>query len=185
MKLKRPIIRDTHNSLAYVPLGKTIAHGFAIVDLDDADYIQQHNWSTDTNGYARRFLTGGGLKGGYVYMHQELCPVREGFTVDHVNRNNQDNRRNNLREATMHEQMMNRSLHSRKTKDRTSIYKGVCRVNKIKGKPWQYAIYSYDIVGGKLYGYTETEEEAAHIYNQLAEVWHGDRAVLNDIQWKN
>jgi hypothetical protein len=154
---RRNAVKDYAKNIAYIPLGRYISKGFAIVDLEDADTLQEYYWHTDTNGYP--ISTTGLQRGtGNIYMHTLVCPVRKGYHTDHINRNVKDNRSSNLREATVEENMQNRRTHQ--TLNRTSKHKGVCFVGKSKNAQWQYSLYSIHLPKGKVYGYTATEEEA-------------------------
>jgi hypothetical protein len=181
---KRKAILDYNNSIAYIPLGRYISSGFAIVDIQDS-WLDDYWWRTDSSGYA---VSSTGLRRGQgnLYMHRLLLLPKEGFTVDHVNRKVTDNRRSNLRYATKKQQMQNRSAHC--FNGRTSRYKGVCLVKRRATKKdgttveylsWQYSLYSALCPGGRAGGQAKTEKDAALKYNDLAIKYHGDRAVLN------
>lgn len=70
--------------------------------IEDYDIIKDQCWY-NKNGYARTCLKESGK---YVYMH-ELIGCKN---FDHKNRNRSDNRRENLRPATVGENVRNRSL---------------------------------------------------------------------------
>lgn len=173
------IKKKPSKGIALVPIGVDAIYGYTTISIEDVDLVKGYHWGKDGRGYVR--TSGGCKRGTALYMHKLLCPVRKGYSVDHKNRDILDNRRSNLREATPHMQSMNRVVHSFKSKNRTSDYKGVCLVNRIKGKPWQYALYSTSISGGRIYGYVATEKEAALKYNKLAKKYHGELAVLNEV----
>ena len=84
--------------------------------------------------------------------------------VDHINGNRLDNRRSNLRVCTARENRRNACKRS----DNTSGYKGVIRV----GRDGSYrAVLA---VGG-----FTSPEEAARVYDILAEAAYGEYARLN------
>lgn len=85
--------------------------------------------------------------------------------IDHINGIRDDNRIENLREATKQQNMLNR-----KSWGKTSSHKGVCWDKK--GKKWK-AQYQYK---GKVYhvGYYDTELEAAKAYDLTTASIHKD-----------
>ena len=69
----------------------------ALVDPEDFDRIAAHPWCLRW-GYARRHVKHPDGKWRPIHMHREIIgEPPPGMTVDHVNRNPLDNRRENLR----------------------------------------------------------------------------------------
>lgn len=102
-----------------------------------------------------------------------LIKIPVGFEVDHVNHDQHDNRRVNLRLVTHQQNLFNR----RSFKQSSSRFKGVC-FNKAKGK-WQAAI---KFNNESIYlGLFLTEVEAAKAYNAKAEQIQKQFAVLNNV----
>jgi len=97
--------------------------------------------------------------------------------IDHKDRNPENNSVANLRWCTHGQNMANQS----KTKfEKTSKFKGVC-FNKGKNK-WMSTIHYKQ---KKLFlGYHDTEAEAAHVYNEIAEILFKEFAALNHIKEK-
>lgn len=95
--------------------------------------------------------------------------------VDHINHNGLDNRKANLRFATCRQNAWN----SRKGGNRgASRYKGV-QWNK-NSKKWQAVIYNNN--SRKIYlGFFDDEKAAARAYNEAAQKYHGEFALLNDV----
>lgn len=178
---KRPAIVDYKNNVAYLPLGRFISHGFVMVDAEDA-WLDKYWWHTDTHGYAITNAIPYVRGERPLYLHALICKVRKGYTVDHINRDILDNRKVNLREATVQENAQNRAAHKLKNKVRTSKYKGVCKVHDRKNEPWKYSVYNKLLPKGLIYGYATTEREAALKYNELAKIHHGTNAVLNEVE---
>lgn len=149
------------------------------VDDDDHGYLSEHTWHLSKNGYVSRSYWKPNQTNGTIYMHRLIMDAPKGMDVDHKDLNRFNNQKSNLRIATRSQNMANtpsRSGHSK--------YKGVSRLNRPNmKKPW----LSYIRVEGKMYynGYYETQEEAAHIYNQFAEQIFGEFAYLNEIEGGN
>jgi hypothetical protein len=94
------------------------------------------------------------------------------WSVDHINGNQDDNRVENLRWATQHQQTQNTKKHPGSNK-----YKGV---NFVKNNNnWRVVIR----VNGKQIwiGAFESEIDGAKAYNEAAIKYHGDFACLNKI----
>jgi hypothetical protein len=64
----------------------------ALVDSDLIEQVKRLKWGLDGRGYVHS-KTGGS----YRKLHQLVLPKRDGFVIDHINRDKLDNRRVNLR----------------------------------------------------------------------------------------
>lgn len=138
---------------------------FAIVDDEDFEFLSQWNWYY-LNGYAVR-----SFKGSKILMHRVINKTPDYLQTDHINRNRLDNRKINLRNATVSENQTNRlSLYN------TTGYRGVFRG---KGGAWRVRI---QVKGEKInIGSFKSIKEAAIAYNKKALEIYGDFAVLNEI----
>lgn len=160
-----------HGDVVHIKLtmGKT-----AICDLIDwENKLKNYKWWTFEsklkNGnifYARARNRGSdNLKS--VYMHQLLI----NGMPDHKNRNGLDNRRLNLRPATVSQNSMNRTPRPNKT-GYIGVTKGARRHNK-----WDAIIYfqrkKYHL------GVCDSPEKAARLRDAKAKELHGEFAVLN------
>jgi hypothetical protein len=97
--------------------------------------------------------------------------------IDHINHNGLDNRRINLRFATIGQNNKNRKL----SKVNTTGYRGVSIFKKKDGGILYKAAIFKD---GKTYhgGYFKLAEDAAAKYNELALKFNGEFAGLNTLQ---
>jgi hypothetical protein len=111
-----------------------------------------------------------------IYMHQLILKVDPGMVVDHINGNGLDNRRRNLRQATIALNLRNQPPQGgRKFKGTYYARRG----NTPLRKPWAARLNK---ASGNLHlGYFETEIEAAKAYNQAALEHFGEYAWLNPI----
>jgi hypothetical protein len=145
----------------------------AIVDDEDAD-LAKRKWHF-SRGYAERARYVG-QKRFHVSLHRVVLarklarPLEPGEVTDHINGDTLDNRRENLRVCTHRQNLLNAG--PRRPGKR---YKGA-GWHKRRGK-WQ----AYITVRGKLkwLGYFDTEEAAAHAYDEAARKHHGEFAYLN------
>jgi len=151
--------------------------GEAVVSKVDYDILDHYKWHVKRDGYMYRNASTKELRAGFsrsIAMHRQIKDFPNGLTVDHINGNKLDNRRSNLRVATMAQNQGN----SRKFKKASSVYKGV-RFHS-RDKVWQAHITKK---GKQIHlGTFDTEEEAAMAYNEKAEEIFGDFALLNNVE---
>jgi len=97
------------------------------IDKEDYDFVKSRTWHF-TDGYLYSYNLG--------LLHRELLKeqLKDGFEVDHINKNRVDNRKSNLRVVTRQQNMYNKS----KYKTNTSGYAGI-KWNKRLDK-WQAQI---------------------------------------------
>lgn len=101
---------------------------FAIVDSEDFEKINQHNWYCDNNRAVRNSKMVSYQRGKKILMHREVMGASDGSQIDHINRNPLDNRKINLRIVTASQNQMNRVVggvywHKRAKKWQVTISK--------------------------------------------------------------
>lgn len=145
--------------------------GVVIIDDEDYERVISKKWHLQPNGYAYRAQKYKNSRKCYgIYMHRFIMNAEKGQSVDHINGNRLDNRKENLRFCTYSQNHMNR----KKSEGRHSKYKGVTK-NK---NSWQAQIRKDS---KSLYlGMFKTEEEAAKKYNEVAREMFGEFAKLNE-----
>ena len=85
---------------------------FAIVDPEDYERLANYKWflsMSPTSSYAARWqrCRAGGLRK-KIWMHREVIDIPKHMLCDHINGNGLDNRRTNLRPATISQNLCNR-----------------------------------------------------------------------------
>jgi hypothetical protein len=148
---------------------------YALVDADDYERLAKYKWQVYNDGntyYAFRRTSGrAGQKRQRVLMHREIMDIPEGLVCDHVNRKARDNRKVNLRSATVSQNNCN----TRKRGKATSGYRGVtrdARSNRYRAR--------IEFNGRNIHlGTFDDKVDAAKAYDAGAKKYHGEFAVLN------
>lgn len=143
---------------------------FALVDNADFEEVSKFVWSAigkEGYYYAARKPKDRPL----VFLHRWLLDAGESTTVDHINHNTLDDRRNNLRTASRNEQMQNRS----KNRNNKSGFKGVYQSREGR---WKAQIGT---AGKRVYlGTFQTAQDAAAAYDAAARRFFGEFSFTND-----
>lgn len=144
----------------------------AIVDDSDYQWLSQWKWCAFAQGRDKfRAVRGARENGRYksVLMHRAIMQPSPGMTVDHINGNPLDNRRENLRVCEHGLNLLNRraNLTGRKT-------------SRFKGVYWQKDIGRWRARFREQYLGTFTcEVVAAEAYDRAARAHNPDFARLN------
>ncbi len=140
-----------------------------VVDADDLPRLAEHPWCTSKHSgrlYARSSRQIGGR---YIFLHRFLTDAPDGMHVDHINGDELDNRRANLRICTHKENLRNR----RRVKGSRSPFIGV---HLVKGR-YESRLKVDDV--NLYFGRFDTAEEAARVRDEAARKYHGEFAHLN------
>ena len=162
-QVDRPI--RVKGDIAYVPLtsGKE-----AIIDAADVPLVEKLNWFARRGPYT--FYAGTNVPGiisrqKTILMHRLLIDAPHGLLVDHINGDGLDNRRSNLRLATMAQNQHNVGLR----RDNASGFKGVMWHKR--SARWRAAIVCN---GRKIHlGGHKTAEAAYDAYVEASKLYHG------------
>lgn len=145
----------------------------SIVDLADRHLVEGFNWHAykDLNTFYAVRMKGPRVGQQAIKIHNVILPPPEGKFVDHRNRNGLDNRRKNLRFATINQNFFNAPIR----KNKASKFRGVgwsksCSkwISKIKIDGKRFVI-----------GYFEDELEAARAWDKKAIETRGEFALTN------
>jgi len=149
---------------------------FAIVDPEDYPHLAKYKWflakSPSTSYAARWHRPTNSKRRKKIWMHRQVITVPPGMVCDHTNRNGLDNRKANLRPATVSQNLANRQKRKAKTR---SKYKGL-EWDNIQRK-WKARI---QLNGRRIYlGSFTNEINAAKAYDHAAKKYHREFAALN------
>lgn len=145
----------------------------AIVDDEDYEELNKVSWfygaGKDNCCYSGRRSR----KIGMIYMHRVIIEAKKGESVDHINGNTLDNRKENLRICTAGQNKQN----SGKPKNNTSGFKGVFWHKRSKKWEVKIGVDNKSIWGGLFVD----KIKGAKKYNEMAIKYHGEFALLNKI----
>jgi hypothetical protein len=147
---------------------------FAIVDDSDYESVSKFEWCFQPQGgYAERRVKCSDGKHRNKRLHRFLMGDPDGICVDHKNGNGLDNRRENLRLASLKENCRNRvGKHGR------ILPKGVYKKKGHINRPFMaYIRVNYKLIH---LGYYATAEEASRVYDKHAQIYFGQFAKLNN-----
>lgn len=130
-----------------------------IFDKDDYDKIKNYCWHISENGYVMSHD-----KGKNIRFHVFIMGKKDGFVIDHINQNKNDNRKSNLRYATKSQNGINTK------KKMKGVYKGK--------KQW-YARITVNKEVIEL-GYYKTKEEAILARQQAEIKYFGEFSPLSE-----
>lgn len=142
------------------------AQGFAMVDDEDFDRVSKRNWYL-TNGYAVS------NDGDLVKMHRLILNASTDAIIDHIDRNQINNQKSNLRIVNREE-----NVHNQKKRTGTfNNYKGTLYIPRLKLWLSRCRMYKQDFH----LGYFKTEIAAAIAYNKKASELSPGFILLNEI----
>ena len=144
---------------------------FALVDDEDFEMISAFKWHSHgrkQHCYARRCAQRNG-KQVKIYLHRSIIEVPSGMCIDHINGDELDCRRENLRVATFQQNCQNRARRA----DASVLFKGVRR----KGE--KYVAYINGYKNWTYLGSFETAVDAAVAYDAAARLLYGEFARTN------
>jgi len=150
---------------------------FAQVDDEDFEWLSQWKWCAHVASntvYAVRNIKIEKGEWALIWMHRQILGLTDPKVIgEHSDGNGLNNTRKNIRPATHSQNQMNRASK----RNASSIHKGVSWNKQLK--KWISVIY----IGGekKHLGCFENEEDAARVYNQWANEYHGDFVRLNKV----
>jgi hypothetical protein len=149
---------------------------YAIVDPEDYERLNLHKWYAAKDAhtsYAQRSIRRKNANQTTFLMHRQIIKAADDMFVDHINHNGLDNRKANLRLASIAQN--NRHRRITKKINSHSKYRGVtwCR----KKKCWLAQIKINRKT--KHIGYFHNELQAAKAYDNAAKKYHKEFAVPN------
>lgn len=145
---------------------------FAIVDDDDYEKLNCHKWYAKSIRHSHIVYASRDIGSIHEMMHRVIMGNPDGVSIDHINGNSIDNRKENLRICTHSQNLSNRSKMNTKN---TSGYKGVGWSKN--ARKWSASItHNYKKIH---LGYFFDIIDAAKARDVAALKYHGEFASLN------
>src|SRR5215204_1040010 len=169
----------------YLPLHKA-PEVFFLVDRDIYETYGHRKWFGIWDETGQRYYVATYRKKGenfpriFMPIHRLIMNAQKGQIVDHKDTNGLNNLRENLRFATSSQNQTNGKKRRTYGQQRcTSRFKGVSWHRTKTSNHWLLGIST----NGKWIhvGVTQDEEEAARMYNRVAQQYYGEFAKLNEV----
>lgn len=144
---------------------------YAVIDDEDFERVSGHKWRFDGRYAVTHYQESTKSPRKNLRLHRFILMVKRGESIDHINNDPLDNRRENLRICSHAENNWNKGL----TVLNTSGFKGVYFHKASKKYMARIKVY------GKTHylGIFEEVKDAAMAYNEAARKMHGVFAKLN------
>lgn len=153
----------------WIPLSRGL---FSLIDEEDYERVSKHSWHATHGTDKTLFYASTNIKGKTTKLHRFILNLKDPkIHVDHIDHQELNNRKNNLRICTNQENSRNKLKKS----DRSSKYKGVTW-DKSRDK-WIVGI-KINYVRNNLGRYAD-EIEAAKVYDRAAVKHFGEFSLLN------
>lgn len=146
---------------------------FALVDDEDFEQLNRFRWYCQKHGRSFRAMRTARISGKRttILMHRQILNAKTEQEIDHQDRNDLNNRKENLRFCTPQQNCAN----ARKIINCSSQYKGVSWYKLYK--KWYSTIqYNYKTIHLGLF---DSEVEAAKTYDRKAKELFGEFACVN------
>lgn len=144
---------------------KLTQNKFALVDDGDFEILNQCKWQFGGHRYAVRTIN----HSQKLYMHRFLLNAPKGIEVDHINGNELDNRRCNLRTVTRRQNQLNAKSHLNSLSGLKGVY--------LRKKDNKWVVY----IQTKFIGSFSAKIEAARAYDEAATKYYGEFGRLNNV----
>lgn len=151
-----------------------LTHGrTASIDRADLPLVEKYNWRTHNTAFNKHnYYAVTDINGVVVFIHRLILGITDRkITVDHINGDGLNNRRDNLRVCSSAENARNQKVNA----NSKSGLKGVCLHSDEKKWVATIGFNSKHIYIGRF----ATKEEAAHAYDARAKELYGEFARLN------
>lgn len=89
-----------------------------LIDLEDYKIVSQYRWNLNTGYWKRR----SNKNNPYRQLHRMIMKAKDDEIVDHINRNPNDNRKENLRICNENQNKRNRSLYKNNKTGVSGVY---------------------------------------------------------------
>lgn len=165
-----PLTTPENRSAVEIPLTRGYV---ALVDPEDFERLSSLKWTVQCQGrlrYAYRNVRQPDGKLRPLYLHRLILDAPPGLTVDHINGDGLDNRRQNLRLATHADNCCNRRYHH------LSKHGYIGLSSQTAGRFFARVIFQGKTYRTKTFG---SAIEASIARDGLAKQLHGEFAVLN------
>ena len=94
---------------------------FAIVDSEDFNELDKLKWFAHDVVGNKTFYASSSMNCKGIVMHRQIMNTPKGMSVDHINHNTLDNRKENLRNCTRSQNMMNSRIYSNNKSGTTGV----------------------------------------------------------------